>query len=400
MPRACQGRHTSGVGLLSSESISIAAAGFADGVEYEETFPEPPTEVADPQRPRLAVVSVAPENVVRDAPEQTVHQAGPPAVEAAPPSLAVTPAEPAPAHAASRDAGYEQQLERRLREAEAMVTSTVERLRLAEEQRLAEWIRERREEEERRLTAWVEERRGSVERSLEQRTLREEELARRIEDLLVDWQARFEQRLEQRRMDDERAAAQRRQSDEDRLRAWRADLEQALAARFPARPEGPTAMDASAPLTPRDMLRRAGSVRDVGRVLRDALSDLAPTSSLALAIHHTASGEVAYRYRVAAEDEVGALLRREALDDGPESAAAHMDGWTRAHRSVRIGTRNAVIHTMQCAVRRAEATIGVITLQTEAEPLPDTLLARVSDLVSLAAPRLAELRDSGSYRGA
>ncbi len=386
------------MGLLSSESVSIASAGFADGVEFEETFPDAAAQTPEPPRPHLTVVSDAPVQIVRDASESVLRHVPEPSVETVTPPQAVAVPEPVPPP--SRDAAYEQQLERRLREAEAMVTATVERLRLAEEQRLAEWIRERREEEERRLTAWIEERRGSVERSLEQRTLREEELARRIEDMLVDWQSRFEQRLEQRRADDERAAEQRRRTDEDRLRAWRADLEQALAARFPARHDAPAATGVSAPPTPGVMLRTAASVRDVGRVLRDALSEIAPTSALALAIHHTASGEVAYRYRVAAENEVGVLLRREALDDGPESAAAHLDGWARAHRSVRIGTRDVVIHTMQCAVRNGATTVGVITLQTEAEPLPDALLSRVSDLVLLAAPRLAELRDSGSYRGA
>lgn len=356
-----------GVGLLSNESVSMPASGFADGVEFEETFPEPEATQA---RPHLSVV--------RD--------------EAEP----VATAEPA-----ARDAVADDPLERRLREAEAMVKDTVERMRLAEEQRLATWARERREEEERRLAAWIDERRATVERSLDQRSSREDDLAARLEAMLVEWQVRFEQRLEQRRADDERMAERRRQNDEERLRAWRRELEQALEARF-AEPHRQSPAPARAePRSPfHDAIERAASARDVGRLLRDALADMARTSALALSIHHPQRDEVAYRYRVASEDELGALLRGESLDDGPESPAAHMDGWVRAHRAVRIGTRNAVVHTTQCAVRAGDATIGVLTLHSEGDAMPDDVLARISDLVLGAAPRLAALRDRGNYRGA
>ncbi|HZP97088.1 MAG TPA: hypothetical protein VFC31_12220 [Candidatus Limnocylindria bacterium] len=385
----------SGVGLLSNESVAMSASSFADGLEFEETFPEP------------------------DAPEAQAPSAAAPAAPSAPPRLTVIRTEPAPAPAhesareavrtpahaddPARDAAYEDQLERRLREAEAMVTQTVERIRLDEEKRLADWVRERREEEERRLAKWIEDRRASVERTLEQRSSRDDDLARRIEDMLVEWQARFEQRLEQRRADDDRMAERRRLTDEERLRTWRSELEQALAARFAERRPAERAPlpDRNGELrgSIRDALSLADSARDVGRVLRDVLSELARTSALALSVHHRDRDDVAYRYRVASEDELGTLLRWEALDDGPDSSAAHMDGWVRAHRAVRIGARDATVYTAQCAVRAGDATVGVITLQSEGEQISDAVLARVTDLVQLAAPRLAELRDAGRYRG-
>lgn len=359
------------VGLLSNESVSLPASGFADGVEFEETFPEPTAE-----------------------PVAAGRSAAAPATAAAKPHLTVVRDEAAPA-------AHDDPLERRLREAEALVRDTVERMRAEEERRLGDWVRERREEEEQRLAAWTVERRAAVERSLEQRSSRDDDVARRIEAMLVEWQTRFEQRLEQRQADDERKAEQRRQNDEQRLRAWRAELEKALQSRFTERRERAPLPDRAEPRSPvRDALRVAASARDVGRVLRDALSEMTPTSALALSIHHAQRPEVAYRYRVASEDELGAHLRREALDDGPDSAAANMDGWTRAHRAVRIGTRNVVVHTAQYAVRAGDATVGVMTLQSDGDAIADAVLSRIADLVLHAAPRLAELRESGRYRGA
>ncbi len=375
--------------LLSHESDSVPSR-FADGIEFEETFPERAADPADApapaaQPPRLTVVRPEPE----------------PEPAPVPPAMLVERQEMQAG--ANADALYEEQLERRLREAEELVTRTIERMRLDEEHRLIEWVRGRREEEERRIAAWAEERRAALERSLQQRASSEDGLARRIEDMLVEWEGRFEQRLEQRRLDDERMAERRRITDEERLRAWRGELEQALADRFAQR-----RFTDRAPLpnrngelrsSVRDAIATATSARDVGRVLRDVLAEIARTSAFAVALHHTERDEVAYRYRVAADDELGALLRRDTLDDGPDSAAAHMDGWARAHRVLRVGARNATVHTAQLAVRDGEGTIGVVTLQIEGDGIVDALLARVADVVALAAPRLAALRASGSFRG-
>ncbi|HEY6957927.1 MAG TPA: hypothetical protein VI814_03805 [Candidatus Limnocylindria bacterium] len=354
--------------LLSKESDAVLPAGFSDGVEFEETFPE------EPAAPAVAPAPVAPPRLtlVRPAPE---------------PEAQLEPTT-APVGDAS-EALYEEQLERRLRDAEELVTRTIETMRLEEERRLAEWVRERREEEERRLAA---------------RATTEDGLARRIEDMLTEWQARFEQRLEQRRLDDERMAERRRASDEERLRAWRTELERALSVRFadPRSADRAPLPDRNGELrtSVRDAISSATSARDVGRILRDVLSEITHTSAFAVALHHTERDDVAYRYRVASEDELGSLLRRDVLDDGPEGAAAHMDGWVRAHRAVRVGARNTTVHTAQLAIRDGEATVGVLTIQTEASAVPDALLSRVSDLVALAARRLADLRASGTFRGA
>lgn len=399
------------VSLLSNESVSIPASSFAEGVEFEETFPESPGAPAALASAAAAIPSAvpsAPAAVPSAPPRLTVVRAEPDPeaeVDVAPaaPAAPVTRHEPASMTDAA-EALYQQQLERRLHEAEELVTQTIERMRLDEEQRLIEWVRERREEEERRIAAWVDERRTALERTLEQRATTEDGLARRIEEMLVEWQGRFENRLDQRRLDDERLAERRRISDEERLRAWRAELEQALADRFSQRrfidraplPDRNGEVRSSL----RDAIAGAPTARDVGRLLRDVLAEVTKTAAFAIALHHTERDEVAYRYRVAADDELGALLRRETLDDGPDSAAAHMDGWVRAHRAIRVGARNTTVHTAQLAVRDGEATSGVLTLQTEGEAIADSVLARVTELVALAAPRLGQLRASGSFRGA
>ncbi len=280
-----------------------------------------------------------------------------------------------------------------MREAETLVTQTIERVRAEEEKRLAEWVRTRRQEEERRLAKWIDERRASVER----RAI-PDDVVQRIEQMLVDWQARFEQRLDQRRNDDARIAERQRISDEERLRAWRKELERSLASRpiesdraaAPARSESSVA----------EAMAAAASARDIGRIFQGALAELARASAFALAVHQDGREDVAYRYRVATDDEVGTLLRRDALDDAPQSAAAHADGWVRAQRVVRAGTRNVTVHTAQLAIRQGDVTVGVLTLQTEATPLADSALPRVAELAGFAAPRLAELRAAGALRGA
>ena len=364
--------------LLSHESVSITSSGFSDGVEFEETFPEPA--VAAPAAVVAQPAPIAPPKlmVVRREPAPQPEPEPAPEVPAAVETPHVTED--------AVEAAYQAQLERRLREAEEVVTRTVEQLRAEEERRLAEWIRERREEEERRLAS---------------RASNEEGLARRIEDMLTEWQQRFETRLEQRRIDEERIAERRRVSDEERLQAWRTELEQALADRFAQRRGSAMLPDRNGELrsSVRVAIDSATSARDVGRVLRDLLAELARTTSFAVALHHTVRDEVAYRYRVASEDDLGALLRRDTLDDGPDSPAAHMDGWVRAHRAMRVGARNTTVHTAQLALRQGEATIGVVTLQSEGEAIPDAILARIADVVLLAAPRLGELRSAGSFRG-
>lgn len=379
------------MGLLSNESVSLPTSGVAAGIEFEETFPDPAPAEAE------ANVAVSASPVTTPTP----HDPAPPAREAAP-RLTVVRSEPEPDPGVS-EAVYQDQLERRLREAETLVKQTIERMRLEEEQRLAEWVQQRRAEEEQRLAKWLEERRSAVERTMEQRKTSEDKLAGRIEDLLVEWQGRFEQRLEQRRIDDERVAERRRMSDEERLRAWRAELEQALTDRFSQRrftdraPLPDRNGELRSPV--RDAIAMATSARDLGRILRDTLAELARTSAFALSVHHTQRDEVAYRYRVASDDDLGSLLRREPLDDGPTSAVSHMDGWVRAHRAVRVGMRNATVHTAQCAVRTDDRTIGVVTLHSEGVAIADAVLSRVTDLIDAAAPRLAELRAAGSYRG-
>jgi hypothetical protein len=368
---------------LSNESVNMPSSSFADGVEFEETFPES-AEPTTPEPTPAPVYATAP------AP-------APIRVQSPAPRLTVIRNE---SEAQPIESVFQDQLDRRLREAESLVKQTIESVRLEEEKRLAEWVRTRREEEERRVAKWADDRRASVERSIDQRTTTSDNVVQRIEQMLFEWQQRFEERLDQRRMDDERLAERQRLSDEERLQAWRGELESALTQRF-ARTDHPAKPSPDLDRNPlRDAIATAASARDIGRILRDILSEMAHTAAFALSLHHGGRDEVAYRYRVATDDELGTVLRRDALDDGPQSAAAYMDGWVRAHRPIRAGARNAIVHTAQLALRKNDTTVGVITLQTEGEPVADNVLRRVSEMAIMAAPRLLELRDSGSFRGA
>jgi hypothetical protein len=316
--------------------------------------------------------------------------------------LAAPSAAPSAPVADVTEAMFQEQLDRRMREAEVLLKQTIEQMRVEEEQRLTEWAEERKAEEERRLLTWADERRTHVERSFEQRKSDTEALAQRLQDMLAEWQDSFEERLDRRRLEEQRLADRRRITDEERLSIWRAELEVALTERLSRR--RPTARvegrDSELRASLESAVSTATSARDVGRILRDVLSEMAPTSAFAVSLHQPGRDDIAYRYRVASDDEVGAVLRGDSLDDGPQSAAAHMDGWARAHRALRIGDRNATVHTAQLAMRLNDATIGVLTMQTEGDPIADSVLARVTELAAIAAPRLVELRDQGSFRGA
>ena len=322
----------------------MSGSNFADGIEFEETFPE------------------------------ALLQA--PAIETAR-GASVAHTEPSAKH-------------------------TLERMRTKEEEHLAEWVQDRRAEEERRLAEWVTERRTAVERSVQERTAQTDGLAERLQRMLVEWQDRFEQRFAEHQFEVQRLAEQRRISDEERMGQWRAELEQALTERFAQRPATERALlpdrNGEIRMSLRDRFAATTSARDAGRLMRDVIAELARTSAFALAVHHADRDEVAYRYRVASDDDLGALLRSDTLDDGPQSAAAHTDGWTRGQVTMRVGPRNLTLHTAQLALRAGDATVGVLTLRTENDAIADSILARVRDLLALCAPHFAALRDNGSFR--
>jgi hypothetical protein len=187
---------------------------------------------------------------------------------------------------------------------------------------------------------------------------------------------------------------------EQRLATFRTEIDRAFASRTaaPAAPAPERKRELPDPV--RDAIRAATSARDVARVIRDAVNGFNETAAFALALHHQSHDEVVYRYRVAADEELGAALRRDGLDDGPDGAAAHADGWVRGHRTLRVGSRNVEVHSVQCAVRAGDQCIGVLTLQTEQSPLSEPVLTRVAGIVATAAPRLAQLRDANALRGA
>ena len=316
----------------------MSGSGFADGIEFEETFPDAAATAPAAHEPAPRVTSTPAPSPVIDATE----------------------------------ALYQDRLERRLREAESMVKRTIERMRLDEEQRLLEWAETRRAEEERRLTKWTEERRVAIERSIEEG-------------------------LALRKIEEARLAQSRRVSDEQRLQQWRTELEKTLQERV-AQPQnaGRAGFDGGASLS--DRVAATTSARDVGRLLRDEVADVARTTAFALSVLQNGRDDVAYRYRVASDDELGALLRRDALDDGPQSAVVHLAGWARASRAVQVGPKSVMVHTSQLAVRVNGSTVGVLTLQTENDDIADSVLAQIADRVAACASHLAALRDNGSFR--
>ena len=368
------------MGLLTEETVSVSGSGFADGIEFEETFPD-----------------VRPSSLIKPA------AVAAPALLTQPPTPKSADRPSEPAHDAT-EAIFQERLDRRLREAESLVKQTIERMRLDEEQRLAQWVQDRRAEEQRRLAAWMDERRALAEHSAQQRATDADGLAERLQQMLAEWQVRFEQRFEQRRADEAALAERRRLSDEERLNVWRIELERTLTDRLTQREitERASLPDRNGEVRVdlRDPLATASSARDVGRILRDRFAELTHTSALAIALHDARRDEVVYRYRIAADDELGALLRRDALDDGPLGAAANSDGWTRAQRTVRMGQSNVTVHTAQHAIRAAGGTIGVVTLQTEGTAIDDSVLAKIFELAAPSAPRLVTLRDRGSFKGA
>ena len=204
------------------------------------------------------------------------------------------------------------------------------------------------------------------------------ELVRRIDEAL---QAALDQRIEQR------------------LATFRDEIDRAFASRVaPVESAPERKREPADPL--RDAVRAATSARDVARVMRDAVNGFNQTAAFAVAMHHTNHDEVVYRYRVASDEELGAALRRDGLDDGPDGAAAHADGWVRAQRTLRVGPRNVTVHTVQCAIRVGDRTVGVLTLQTRESPLSEPVLARVATVVATAAPRLVEVREANALSGA
>jgi len=294
---------------LSDESVSLPASSVADGVEFEETFPEAHAEPASAPAP-APVEAPARSRLLSQSPARSDAPAAPAA-----PRLSVVRPEPA-ANLPQPQPQPRQELAPRTREAIG------------------------------------------------------DDVVTRVEEVLRAWQERFEQRLDQ----------------------WRSeDLRNAQRAVTPAAP-------ARSPLE--DAIASAANVRDIARLMHRTVGETTKTAAFALAVHEDRREDVAYRYRVASDDEVGALLRREVLDDSAASAAAHADGWVRALRVVRAGTRNVTVHTAQIAVRAGASTIGVLTLQTEGAAVADAALGRIAELVQLAAPRLVELRDARSFRGA
>ncbi|HUQ42589.1 MAG TPA: hypothetical protein VM052_08815 [Candidatus Limnocylindrales bacterium] len=235
-----------------------------------------------------------------------------------------------------------------LSEAEAMVMKTIGRLRAQEDGRLAETLKK----------------------------------------MLHEWQADFEERFDKRRAEALAAIAE--------LIAQIPARDVAPAA--PATPVAPVAPPVAPLADPSDVLRHAATARDLGRTMRDLLAGVAETCGFALALHHRERDEVVYRYRVASDDEVGVAVRGETLDDGPESSAAHSGEWSTSHRTLRIAGRNVAVHTAQRAITANGMTLGVVTLQHDGAALTDDALATVHKLTVIAAPRLAELRETGSYR--
>jgi hypothetical protein len=314
--------------------------------------------------------------------------------------------------------------ERRIASERRISTQERDRRAVEEEQKLVAW----RADEERRVNELLAQRALEAERELQTRIREEEErLVKRTEQVLAEERRRlsewreqeharldaqllaqeeeFERKLEARRIEEDASIEQRRREEEERLRRWRAEHEKALEERLAARRvEDQRARQRSAPDAPAELdlshaLLAARSARDVGRVLRDALAPFAPTNAFAIAVHQTGRDDVVYRFRVVSEDEVGASLKSEPIDDNPGSPATRSRDWVRTERHVLVAGRPLPVRIAQRALVDRGHIVGVASLVSQNGHLEGAALERAAALMDAAAPRLAELAAAGAFRG-
>lgn len=292
---------------------------------------------------------------------------------------------------------------------------------------LDERIVERRAEEERRFIQIITEHLTARAAEQEEMLL---ELARaataRLERKLVDRRATAERELEEWRSAElarvERALRDEVMHAEERIERHRREVERDLTERLARLRDGTfgrtsevgseaaataggsedTTERAAIVGRARSALAGADTARDLGRALRDAVSSLVHASAFAIVLFHPTHDEVAYRYRVSAEDELSIALGGQPVDKSRDIDAVRSDRrYSTFVRTVRVGTADEhTVAVAQIPLRDDSGVpIGIATLQTSAaEGFAEADLAVVADLIVAAAPRFAEARRLRRFR--
>src|SRR5712692_5253722 len=153
-------------------------------------------------------------------------------------------------------------------------------------------------------------------------------------------------------------------------------------------------------------LESAVDARSLGRVLRDAMSQITDASAFSVALFHLSRAEVAYRYKVVGPDGDSAELGRQHVDDGPACYAARHDRrWHVFAREVAIrvegDARVREVIVLQIPLATGGEVYGIVTVQTfRPEGYTDQELRLVATIVEASSPHFAEVRSSGKFQSA
>jgi hypothetical protein len=153
-------------------------------------------------------------------------------------------------------------------------------------------------------------------------------------------------------------------------------------------------------------LEVAGDARSLGRVLRDAMSQITDASAFSVALFHLSRAEVAYRYKVVGPDRDSAELGRQHVDDGPACYAARHDRrWHVFAREVAIrdegDARVREVIVLQIPLATGGDVYGIVTLQTfRAEGYTDQELRLIATIVESSSSHFALARAAGRFQPA
>jgi len=148
--------------------------------------------------------------------------------------------------------------------------------------------------------------------------------------------------------------------------------------------------------------------RQLGRILREVINEVAEPAAFAVSLFHPERDEVAYRYRVADVDAVASELGRRPVDDGPLCRAIRRgERWTSFSSEIEMPiagdpsgrTERRNVSVLQIPVVSAHASIGVVTLQTfQSGGFREDVRDVVVDIVDAAANYFAHARALGLER--
>ena len=153
-------------------------------------------------------------------------------------------------------------------------------------------------------------------------------------------------------------------------------------------------------------LATAGDARSIGRVLRDAMSQITDASAFSVALFHIGRPEVAYRYKVVGADRDSAELGRQHVEDGPACYAARHDRrWHVFARELAIrdggDARVREVIVVQIPLANGGEVYGIVSVQTfRPEGYTDQELRLIATVVEAASPHFAQVRASRRFQPA